>query len=399
MNPFAEALKGSIPHVPAPANDAPEVELLFDPMDHRALTIAAMIEPPPKRAAIIENLIYRAIVALLAGPGGTGKDTLARVMSCCCGTGANFMGLKTTKCRVVYFGSEDEQSELFRGLYYEAQKYSPHERELIAQNVFIKSLTGTNCRMTDTKQGMVMATGFAQRIAATVQAVGDVGLIIFSTISRANGGDENSAADMTMLVEQFELIAQTTNAAVLLLHHTPKASMRDSDRSQAAVRGSSAIVDGARSVLLLNRPDEKEARHIPKDELKNYIVLSHVKSNYSALADDIWMKRGLHGVLSQTTPPGPGRVADGGPDPVITKIADLVRDYARTGRLFSQRSFVIAHFGDSGSFGLSKDKLTAKVEEAIHLGVIEQRPVLKGSGYHLHIPASKNDSGGQDEEF
>jgi hypothetical protein len=60
-------------------------------------------------------------------------------------------------------------------------------------------------------------------------------LVIFDTLARcAIGADENSASDMSIVMEQATIVGKTTEASVMALHHTGK------DASRGA-RGSSAI--------------------------------------------------------------------------------------------------------------------------------------------------------------
>jgi RecA-family ATPase len=94
----------------------------------------------------------------------------------------------------------------------------------------------------------VTSTGLLPALIARIKVVNPV-LVIVDPMARFHGGDENSNAVGTAMVNAIERIASETGAAVLLSHHFNKGAIDDKDQSVTAVRGASAIVDASRSVL------------------------------------------------------------------------------------------------------------------------------------------------------
>lgn len=112
-----------------------------------------------------------------------------------------------------------------------------------------------------------------------------VDLVVFDTGSEIHTGDENSAADMVVLMRALRLLANSTNCAVLVVQHVQKGvwNLQFDEINQASIRGSSVLVDKSRNVFMLARMPRKDApRFGLPDEYEtheNYVVLKHVKAN------------------------------------------------------------------------------------------------------------------------
>lgn len=78
-------------------------------------------------------------------------------------------------------------------------------------------------------------------------------LVIFDPLSRLapyEAETDNGAA--AALLKNLQHFARETGAAVLVLHHQNKGARKDKDSGATSARGSSALVDGARTVLALD---------------------------------------------------------------------------------------------------------------------------------------------------
>ena len=140
-------------------------------------------------------------------------------------------------------------------------------------------------------------TTFANALYAFLEAKGtEVGgwdVVILDPLSRFAGPDvevDNAAA--TRLIQVLERFTQLPGApTILVAHHTNKSSRdKDSERSSSAVRGSSALVDGARWVGDL------------EPVIADYACFRVVKSNYGRIPPNpVWLKRVEDGGLGPTT--------------------------------------------------------------------------------------------------
>lgn len=131
-------------------------------------------------------------------------------------------------------------------------------------------------------------------------------LVIVDPLRRFHDGDENDSGAMTRLVQGFEHIAMTTQAAVLLAHHTSKAaSLHGLGDAQQAARGSSALTDGVRWQANLTTMSSKMALDLglAADEAKFLVRFDISKSNYSPPQSPVWLRRLPGGVLTKTSIP------------------------------------------------------------------------------------------------
>ena len=125
-------------------------------------------------------------------------------------------------------------------------------------------------------------------------------LIILDTLTRFHNLDENSAQDMKKLLGRLESLAQESGAALLYMHHTSKAAIRDGFGStQQAARGSSVIVDNSRWVAYLAPMTPAEAREygIAFKDMPLYVRWNIAKQNYGASRPDQWYMRQAGGAL------------------------------------------------------------------------------------------------------
>lgn len=77
----------------------------------------------------------------------------------------------------------------------------------------------------------------ADDVRDLIEAIGSASLIVVDTLARVNGGDENDAGEMSVLVRNCQALNKATGAFVLLIHHSgwDKTHLRGSSALRAAV--------------------------------------------------------------------------------------------------------------------------------------------------------------------
>jgi putative DNA primase/helicase len=125
----------------------------------------------------------------------------------------------------------------------------------------------------------------------------EVKMIVIDSLSGAHRRDENSSKIIT-LVKWFARLARDTGKPILMTHHLRKRGMLDaqSEVSLERLRGSSAIVQPARVVWALDRPNpnDKETRR-----------LSVIKNNLVRCAGPIGLRIAEQGILFCAAPKPP----------------------------------------------------------------------------------------------
>ncbi|MEJ7667586.1 MAG: AAA family ATPase [Casimicrobiaceae bacterium] len=251
------------------ARNHPVAESLDTPLfDLNAASVQRFIgKPVPERDWVLENCLPLGKVGLVVAPGGTGKSQLMLQLAyAVAGGDDSYSPWKPGPVgQVLLIGAEDEEDEYHRRFerLMRASASSSDAAEVlknITENLFIVSRVGQNNLMTRDAGGEVVPTDLVERLAKTVKPLKNLRLIILDPVSRFRGGEENSAEDTTRFVEAAEALVKLTGAAVLLVHHTNKASYQGSDQSQGASRGSSALTDGVRLQINLGTPAPNELK-------------------------------------------------------------------------------------------------------------------------------------------
>lgn len=331
----------------ADAFDAPGPVALFD-ID--AARVGELLDrEPPEREWLVTDRLPLGVVGLLAAAGGTGKSmaTLQLAVSVC--TGVPWLQMPMGEPgTVMIFSAEDDRDEVHRrlarvvGMYrdnvtgyglLDHNAWDEHD-ESIRRRLFVFDRVGENNQLTRKLHGTTERTEFAERVIRTAhQAPEPPRLIVLDPLSRFDGGDPNDNADGTRLVEAAEQIRKQTGATVLLPHHVAKASMKDSEAGQEAVRGASGLVDGARWVGLLQTMGTDTAKNFGIDETEagRYVRFSTPKANYSAPWGALWLERQAGGVmvpaeLKPTKATNRERKADAEYHELMRRIAKLIDD-------------------------------------------------------------------------
>ncbi|MBI4719030.1 MAG: AAA family ATPase [Planctomycetes bacterium] len=191
-----------------------------------------LAEAPEPFSWLVEGLIPRGGLAVLAGKPKAGKSTLARCLALAVARGAPVLGRPTTPGAVVYVGLEDRRADV-----------AEHFRAMGATNEPLFINTGPVPTEVPNVIGQ-LADMIAERGAV---------LAILDTLFRTvHVRDANDYASVTRVLDPVLNLARTTHCAILAVHHAGKV---DRDGLEALL-GSTALGGTCDVGLLLRRyPD------------------------------------------------------------------------------------------------------------------------------------------------
>ena len=338
--------------------------------------------PPPQRRWLLKDLVVLGKVGAVIAPGGSSKSQWMLQLGVSVATGIALAGhweVGETGAVIVFF-AEDDDDEIHRRLHriQSHLKMAGHGNALapLKDRLFIFSTIGTDTLLTKKgNTGEVSATITVDRIAALARQVPDLRLIVIDPGSRFRGGEENSNEDATRFVEALEKLAQQTGATVMLAHHANKLSASTGDVSQGASRGASALTDGLRWQMNLNRPTETQAAslHLPREALGNYVAATVTKTNYSAIPEPVLLERGQDGYLSAVNA---AQAQHNAQQMAIVSILKVLRDQAAP---ISARTLEERHGGIKNGLKMSKQRVRELVRLACERGYLsggERKPLL-----------------------
>lgn len=251
--------------------------------------------PIPENRWLLQELLPWGSPAILAGKSNVGKGMIAMQLSLAVATGRGLFGFPGTgqPKNVLMLGMEDDRNELHRrflrclDLLREEEDWGEADERLLRENwravvpVWTSSVQKT---LTGLRDYLVAE---ATRLCRNGKPMG---LIVLDTFAALSEGEENRAEVQQAFWTHCHTLAETTGATPLVVHHVRKAlgaggrppSMGER-LSFDNLRGSSAIVAGARAILQAEALTVQEAGRLGLDEDRalagNYLVMALTKFN------------------------------------------------------------------------------------------------------------------------
>ena len=266
---------------------------------------------PEEESAHPRGFLPLGKVGMLAAAGGVGKTMALAQLAVSVVTGRSWLEHYSVPAEsrgpvLLALGEEDEE-EVQRRLYdiRLGLELSAEEWAEVKRGLLVLPLAGCPVQLVSAqaRNGKPEETPFFRGLRQRIEGAGvDWRLLVLDPLSRWAGPEtetDNFAA--TRFVAAVESLSQARGKpTVLLAHHTTKAARRGLDAGEAtAARGASALTDGVRWVANLLRPEGAP------------LTLSLVKTNYTAPAPDVGLKRGEEGVLRVLTPEEQRKAAEG----------------------------------------------------------------------------------------
>jgi RecA-family ATPase len=202
----------------------------------------------------------RGTVALLASPGGTGKSTLVMQLVLSVASGVQWLDTfdVVKPGTVCVWSGEDEEEDMHRRAFAVANalRGPGGTRGIDAlpqgweQRVWRVATNGEDSRFVDRKNDALDETLFFASVREQVETL-QPALVVLDPASRFMGTEENDNAQATRWITLAEQLKNTASKpVVLVLVHTGKGKDLT---NQEAIRGASALVDGARWAATLSR--------------------------------------------------------------------------------------------------------------------------------------------------
>lgn len=194
-------------------------------------------EPPPPVSWLVEDLVARGSLTMLAGPAGVGKSFAALAIASAVAHGRpTIAGLSVTGGTVAILDAENGERTL-------------HERAHLVE------LPRRNVRVGLAEALTLRDPHALGRLEAALGPEPPALLVLDSLASLAPGLKENEADQAGPVLDRIRRLAQATGAGILLLHHTRK----DGD----SYRGGTSIPAAVDVAAMYGRPrgaDDRDLR-------------------------------------------------------------------------------------------------------------------------------------------
>ena len=237
----------------------------------------AFFEIPP-RPWILGHWLLRGTVTTLVAPGGTGKSSLMIAAALSIASGRELLG-KTVwggPQRVWLWNLEDDKNELDRQ-FAACIKHHGISGDF-GSRLFVNDASSTLCTATRSREGLVTHEPVIDALIEEIYAR-QIDVLIVDPFVSSHRAEENDNGQIDAVAKNWARVARDANCSILLVHHSRKLAGQQVDAESA--RGASALGNAARTVLVQNRMEAKEATRleIPEDERRSYFRVSNDKSN------------------------------------------------------------------------------------------------------------------------
>jgi RecA-family ATPase len=154
--------------------------------------------------------------------------------------------------KVLLALAEEDEEEIWRRVYQAARamRLTDHQVELAARNIVALPLAGIVVNLIKHADGETVETAMMAALRKRLDTGDDWRLLILDPLSRFAGFDseKDNAAATTFVATVESLLRVPGRPAILLAHHTHKASRQEGAQggNAANARGASALIDGVR---------------------------------------------------------------------------------------------------------------------------------------------------------
>ncbi len=351
------------------------------------------LQTAPDRRAIMDGYFPHACTSQLSAAGGSGKSTWMMwwIMS----------QIEESDTRALIMTAEDEPEDYRRKAYSLLNCPEPPTSANKAQNrINIWNLRGTGKKLIEKKTGLVLPNlTFAAEVIEAIKADG-AQIVFVETLSRFLEEEDNS--QISAAIACTDHIAQQTGCAVVLIHHTSKASAEGVERGELEMtqyhgRGGGALADSCRSVLGMQKASAQERRdlsgHTPDDSV---IVVRHLKSSYGPMRPPAFFanRNGYLRLLSEKT------AAEKQSDRMRAEIDAkniLLTRMNEIGYVKKRDLEVSAQFAKD--IGLTRELLRVAIKECLDGGhVTSVSAKLNGKGQSINMLISKEGQAALDRD-
>ncbi|WP_407146348.1 AAA family ATPase [Bradyrhizobium sp. ORS 86] len=232
---------------------------------------------PPREFVYGKHLIRKFASAKFAA-GATGKSALALVEAIAMATGRSLLGIAPRKrCRVWYWNGEDPREETERRIAAICLHYGVTSDELEGW-LFVDS--GREQEIVIAKQnpktGASIAGPLVKSLVDTILD-NEIDVLIIDPFVSCHRVTENDTMAMELVAKKWTAIADQTNTAIELIHHTRKTGGAEATVEDG--RGAVALLNAVRSAQVLNKMTKDDGAKAGVANYREYFNIENGKPN------------------------------------------------------------------------------------------------------------------------
>jgi hypothetical protein len=240
---------------------------------------------PPRRWLYGRHYIRKFVSATIA-PGGVGKSTLSIVEALAMVTGRSLLGYEVgTPLRVWLWNGEEPREEIERRIAAACEHFGIAP-EAIGDRLFLDSGREMGICIAHLERGDVkVAEPIVDQVERTIRE-NRIDVLQLDPFVETHQVGENDNGAINRVARQWQHIADATDAAIELVHHSRKPSSGSSGEVTVDdARGASALISAVRCARVLNRMTKEEGETAGVEHHRRYFRLDDGKANLAPPAD------------------------------------------------------------------------------------------------------------------
>ncbi|WP_010336979.1 AAA family ATPase [Sphingobium yanoikuyae] len=244
----------------------------------------------PPRPWVYGRWFLRGTVACVVAPGGSGKSTMLAGTALALASGQDFLGKKVWEGpkRVWLWNLEDDMDELSRSIQAAAIHHDLTPDD-VAGRLFVDSgMEGAGlCTAVETDGQFRLLEPIYEALTAEIERR-RIDVLIVDPFVSSHEVEENANSKIDKIAKAWGRVAKAANCVVVLVHHTSKAG--SADVTAMSARGAVALINAARSTLVLNRMTDEQAQElgITPEQRGRYVSVADDKHNRAPAEKADW---------------------------------------------------------------------------------------------------------------
>lgn len=245
----------------------------------------------PAREWLLGRWLLRGTVACVIAPGGVGKTTFLTSAALSLVTGRHLLGKPVWggKKRVWIWNLEDDGDELARAIQAAAKHHGIAPADIVGLHVD-SGLEGRGLCTATIRDGQFHLYESVYRHLARELKRRQIDALFLDPFVSSHEVDENDNSRIDRIAKAWARVARDANCSIVLVHHASKNG--SGEVTAQSSRGASALVNAARSALVVNRMDDAEAQRlgISADDRRRYIRVQDDKANRAPAEAADWFR-------------------------------------------------------------------------------------------------------------
>ncbi|MEC9065712.1 MAG: AAA family ATPase [Pseudomonadota bacterium] len=240
--------------------------------------------------------LLRGEITAIVAPGGVGKSTFTAALALSVASGREFLDktLPEGALSVWLWNLEDDRDELTRQVTACGLRHDVGPSDCGDRLYVDSGLDQSLCTAIETERGVQLVEPVYEALKAELEARGIDVLIVDPFVSSHNVSENDNGA-IDKVAKRWKRLASETGCSIILVHHTKKMGGREIRAEDS--RGAVALINAARSTLVLNPMSKEEAERFgitERAEQRTIVRIDDDKPNRAPPENAWWMK--LHSV-------------------------------------------------------------------------------------------------------